>query len=322
MHSYKLLVFVIAAAYAGLAGGLLGMLQGYMPPEAFAFDTSGQLVMQTVIGGVGTLYGPLVGAAVWLGLGDFLQYGLGLGASWKLVLGLVFVLLVCLLRRGVVGAVQGLWHLSLTRTASDAAMLDAATDPPGAMPPAPAAEASGKVVLEARGLTRRYGGLLANSDIDFAVREGELRAVIGPNGAGKSTFFKLLTGEVAPSAGSISFHGRDITESNVTRVCQLGLTKSYQVNQLFTKLSVRENIIIAALSERRGRFRPDLFARLVRRFRTACTGRGDAAAGEPRRPRGRAGKRARLWREAPARDRPRAGDRALACCCSTSRSPE
>ena len=74
---YKLTAFVIAAAYAGFAGGLLGVLQGYMPPEAFTFDTSGQLVMQTVIGGAGTLFGPLVGAAVWLFLRDFLQGAVG-----------------------------------------------------------------------------------------------------------------------------------------------------------------------------------------------------------------------------------------------------
>ena len=93
VHGYKLTAFVIAAAYAGLAGGLLGVLQGFMPPDAFTFDTSGQLVMQTAIGGRGTLFGPLVGAAVWLFLQDFLQSTLKLGAAWKLVLGLVFVLL-------------------------------------------------------------------------------------------------------------------------------------------------------------------------------------------------------------------------------------
>ena len=71
-----------------------------MPPDAFMFDTSGQLVMQTAIGGTGTLFGPLLGAAVWLFLQDFLQGALDLGAAWKLVLGVVFVLLVCFLRRG------------------------------------------------------------------------------------------------------------------------------------------------------------------------------------------------------------------------------
>ena len=109
VHAYKLLAFVIAAAYAGFAGGLLGVMQGYMPPEAFAFETSGQVIMMTVIGGLGTLFGPLAGAAVWLYLQDFLQAGLGLGASWRLVLGLVFVLLVTFLRRGILGGVADLY---------------------------------------------------------------------------------------------------------------------------------------------------------------------------------------------------------------------
>ncbi|WP_244482652.1 ABC transporter ATP-binding protein, partial [Bradyrhizobium pachyrhizi] len=114
-------------------------------------------------------------------------------------------------------------------------------------------------ILQARGLTKRYGGLLANSDIDFTVNHGELRGIIGPNGAGKSTFFKMLTCEVHPTSGTILFEGRDITGMNVTDVCQLGLTKSYQVNQLFAGLTVRENLVIAALSALRGKFKLDLF---------------------------------------------------------------
>ena len=111
IHGYKLLAFVIAAVYAGLAGGLLGVLQGYMPPDAFGFDTSGQLIIQTVIGGLGTLFGPLVGAALWLYLRDFLQGTLGLGASWKLALGLIFVFLVCFLKRGIIGGGRDLYVL-------------------------------------------------------------------------------------------------------------------------------------------------------------------------------------------------------------------
>ena len=104
-------------------------------------------------------------------------------------------------------------------------------------------------ILQAKGLTKRYGGLVANSDIDFVVNHGELRGIIGPNGAGKSTFFKMLTCEVPPTAGQILFEGRDITGATVTDVCQLGLTKSYQINQLFNRLTVRENITIAALAD-------------------------------------------------------------------------
>jgi branched-chain amino acid transport system permease protein len=73
IRKYKLAVFVVAAMYAGFAGGLLGMMQGFMPPDAFMFATSGEIVMQTAIGGAGTLFGPLLGAAVWLYLSDFFQ---------------------------------------------------------------------------------------------------------------------------------------------------------------------------------------------------------------------------------------------------------
>ena len=172
---YKLTAFVIAAAYAGLAGGLLGVLQGFMPPDAFTFDTSGQLVMQTAIGGTGTLFGPLVGAAVWLYLRDFLQAVLGLGAAWKLVLGLVFVLLVCFLRRGLIGGVQDLARL-VARTAAPAAPETARSAGPSLASVGPARRRqetpfSGPV-LEARGLTKSFGGLVANRNIDFAVEAG------------------------------------------------------------------------------------------------------------------------------------------------------
>jgi branched-chain amino acid transport system permease protein len=279
IHAYKLTAFVIAAAYAGFAGGLLGVLQAFMPPDAFTFDTSGQLVMQTAIGGRGTLFGPLVGAAVWLFLQDFLQAALGLGAAWKLVLGLVFVLLVCFLRGGIVGGLVDLYRMATGRRAkppaeessSDLIKVEEKVADVEIAKPAPAASMSARVakrpehsgrILQATGLTKRYGGLVANSDIDFSVNPGELRGIIGPNGAGKSTFFKMLTCEIAPTSGRIVFEGRDITGMRVTEVCQLGLTKSYQVNQLFAKLTVRQNLIIAALAELRGKFRLDLFRKL------------------------------------------------------------
>ncbi len=277
IHGYKLTAFVIAAAYAGFAGGLLGVLQAFMPPDAFTFDTSGQLVMQTAIGGRGTLFGPLVGAAVWLFLQDFLQAALGLGAAWKLVLGVIFVLLVCFLRRGIIGGLEDLYGLVTGRRAkheepddaSAALGMTVADEQEAAL-----AEASGEPalvhhgdqtkppILQATGLTKRYGGLVANSNIDFTVNHGELRGIIGPNGAGKSTFFKMLTCEVPPTSGTIVFEGRDITGTSVTDVCQFGLTKSYQVNQLFTGLTVRENIVIAALAKLRGKFRLDMFRSL------------------------------------------------------------
>jgi branched-chain amino acid transport system permease protein len=266
---YKLAAFVIAAAYAGFAGGLLGVVQGFMPPEAFAFDTSGQLVIQTAIGGVGTLFGPLLGAAVWLYLQDFLQQTLHLGSAWMLVLGIVFVLLVCFLRRGLIGGIQDLKRRFLGARPPAAAPEEA----PAHTAPAPVVSVgtgrrhetsfSGPI-LEARGLTKSFGGLVANRKVNFSVQRGELRAIIGPNGAGKSTFFKMLTCELPPSSGQIIFEGRDITGMKVDAVCQRGLTKTYQVNQLFSRMTVRENVVVAALAERRGRFSLDLIRRMNR----------------------------------------------------------
>src|SRR5579885_3124176 len=126
IHGYKLTAFVIAAAYAGFAGGLLGIMQGFMPPDAFTFDTSGQLVMQTAIGGASTLFGPLVGATVWLYLSDFLQTTLQLGATWKLVLGVIFVLLVCFLRHGLIGGFKDLYQLVARRGGAKAGLEETA----------------------------------------------------------------------------------------------------------------------------------------------------------------------------------------------------
>jgi branched-chain amino acid transport system permease protein len=275
IHGYKLTAFVIAAAYAGFAGGLLGIMQGFMPPDAFMFDTSGQLVMQTAIGGAGTLFGPLVGAAVWLYLSDFLQTTLHLGAAWKLALGVIFVLLICFLRRGLIGGIEDLYRLlsnsrKTVEPREDASLVTdtVAGEQTGRVIAMPArhreTDRNSGPILQAKGLTKRYGGLAANSAIDFSVNHGELRGIIGPNGAGKTTFFKMLTCEVPPTSGQITFEGRDITGMTVTDVCQLGLTKSYQINQLFNRLTVRENLTIAALAELRGKFRLDLFKTLPR----------------------------------------------------------
>jgi branched-chain amino acid transport system permease protein len=239
-----------------------------MPPDAFTFETSGQLVMQTAIGGIGTLFGPLLGAAVWLFLQDFLQSALNLGAAWKLVLGTVFVLLVTFLRRGLIGGLKDLYEWLANRkkpvepTEADSLSdfsTAAATGTTKMVPHQRPGDRGSGPILQASGLSKQYGGLRANSDINFTVNHGELRGIIGPNGAGKSTFFKMLTCEIPPTSGKILFEGRDITGKSVTDVCQLGLTKSYQVNQLFTQLTVRQNLTVAVLADLRGKFRLDLF---------------------------------------------------------------
>src|SRR6185312_13166073 len=130
----------------------------FMPPDAFMFETSGQLVMQTAIGVRGTLFGPLAGVAVWLFLQDFLQSTLDLGATWKLVLGLVFVILVCFLRQGIIGGVRDLYGL-VRRKRAPAESVAAATPRASAtvMPAHDLPNGYTGPVLQATKLTKHYG---------------------------------------------------------------------------------------------------------------------------------------------------------------------
>jgi len=289
VRKYKLAAFVIAAGYGGLAGGLLGVLQSYMPPDAVAFHTSGQLVMQSIIGGAGTLFGPLVGAALWLGLQDNLQEVPAIASAWMLILGIVFVVLITAFRQGILGALKQLFVKAAPKAPVHETELSAeitrrhrvdgvpdehprqdeipdhylrANTPAQGLIIVPKGQSTDGAALACRNLTKHYGGIYANEGIDISIPEGQLRGIIGPNGAGKSTFFKMLAGEVAPTEGQVFLHGADITGLGVTAVSQLGMSKSYQINELFAKLTVSQNLAIPVLARLRGEFRPDMLRSL------------------------------------------------------------
>ena len=100
-------------------------------------------------------------------------------------------------------------------------------------------------LLEARGVTRAFGSLIAINDVTFAVEPGELRAVIGPNGAGKTTFFNLISGLFPPTNGAIFFDGQDITRLAANKRVELGIARTFQVTEIFPELTVSENLRIA-----------------------------------------------------------------------------
>lgn len=261
VNGYKLAVFVLAAAFAGGGGVLLGIFQSYMPPDAFALDTSGQLVIQTVMGGAGTLIGPAVGAAAWLSLRDALQQMPAVGSLWEFILGAVFVVLVSFMPSGIVGTIgragSRLWRPSrvfppAVSMPDNAAVREALLAPPPSAPTAAYA-------LRADDVSKSYGGIHAVNGVSLVLPDGSLHAIIGPNGAGKSTFLRLLKREEKVDSGRILLHGIDITVADVTAAYQHGLSKSYQINQLFPQLTVRENLRLGALARERGRLRLDIF---------------------------------------------------------------
>jgi len=102
-------------------------------------------------------------------------------------------------------------------------------------------------LLEVRGVTKRFGSLAALNAVDFALEEGEILAIIGPNGAGKSTLFNVIAGLEKPSAGKVLFRGRPIEGLGPDAVCRLGIAKTFQIPQLFPRLTVAENVLVAAL---------------------------------------------------------------------------
>ena len=102
------------------------------------------------------------------------------------------------------------------------------------------------VLLETRGLSKSFGGLKAVSDVNFRIERGEVRAVIGPNGAGKTTFVSLISGRIAPRAGTILFEGADVTALPAFRRVQKGIAYTFQITSIYANLSVAENVALAA----------------------------------------------------------------------------
>lgn len=101
-------------------------------------------------------------------------------------------------------------------------------------------------LLDVHGVTKRFGGLLANDDVSFTVSEGEIVSIIGPNGAGKSTLFNCVTGFYRPDAGAVRYRGRDITRLAADRICKLGIARTFQIVQVITDMTVLENVMTGA----------------------------------------------------------------------------
>jgi len=100
-------------------------------------------------------------------------------------------------------------------------------------------------VLEIKGVSKRFGSLVAVRDVSLTLAQGELRAIIGPNGAGKTTFFNLISGFFPPNAGSIHFEGRDITRLPAHQRVKLGIGRTFQITEIFPELTVFENVRIS-----------------------------------------------------------------------------
>ncbi|MBL8447878.1 MAG: branched-chain amino acid ABC transporter ATP-binding protein/permease [Zoogloeaceae bacterium] len=238
----RMVIFLIAALHACAAGWLYAHLQRFVNPTPFGLHIGIEYLFMAVIGGAGQVWGALVGAGVITVLKQWLQDILpklfGSAGNYEVI---VFgVLMVIVLQR----AREGLWPLfaSLVPVRKTHKVIDAAAAPlpKNTQPP------TGEVILEARQVTRKFGGLVANNNMSLSVKAGEILALIGPNGAGKSTMFNQLSGVDTPTSGEILFRGKAVAGHSAREIAHLGMSRTFQHVRLLPRMTVLENVAIGA----------------------------------------------------------------------------
>ncbi len=235
-YVYKLASFTFAGATAGFAGVLFATIDGYISPELFGWRQSGVAIMMVVLGGAGTLFGPILGALAYSAIEEVLKTGSWVGPianNWSLGLGLILIAAVLSFPRGIAGLFEQNKHAP-TRTPDQA----------NVKPQAESAKPGQK--LEVKNLTRRFGGLIALNDVSLEFAPNLVHGIIGPNGAGKTTFINVLSGSIEPTAGEIEIDGEKITGKPAYAIARRGLGRSYQRTNIFPPFTVRENCLIAA----------------------------------------------------------------------------
>jgi len=235
---WRSLVFVVSAVTAGLSGFFFAHQAGYVSSDAFGLDRSIALLIAVVIGGLGSAYGPLLGAIILVMLN---QLTAGLYEISYYIFGGILLVVMLFFPAGAVGAVRRLFRRSApVHPAAAHAPADAAQAAPGTAGGVPA----GEPILELQDVTKSYSGVVAVSAVSLKVMPGTVHAVIGPNGAGKSTLINVISGLYQPDSGSIRFLGRDITRLKPHRRSNLGLTRTFQNLQLIGTLTVAENVML------------------------------------------------------------------------------
>jgi ABC-type branched-subunit amino acid transport system ATPase component/ABC-type branched-subunit amino acid transport system permease subunit len=224
----KTAAFAISAVCAGLAGALFAPLSGFVTPSTFSFSQSLLFVLVVIIGGAGSLAGPLVGAAIVV----LLPEALAALAEYRLLFfGALLLGVLWLAPDGVTGLVTRLTaRRRKPRTVSDSEV-----------PLAPAQRAT----LQVEHLGIAFGGVRAANEVSLRAEPGKVTSLIGPNGAGKTTVLNMLSGFYRPDAGSIRIGDRELQGAAAWRIARAGVARTYQTTLLFSSMTVAENLTIA-----------------------------------------------------------------------------
>ena len=238
--AYKVLSFVASAVLIGVAGGVYAYFLTFIDPRGmFDILVSVQIVLAAMLGGRGTIWGPVIGAFAVVPLNEAANSIAAAEGLRLLAFGLALGAVVLFLPLGVIPTARAWWSRRQVR--------EVPRERRQAMTVAervePAPDAPGRVLLEVDGLVRRFGGVKAVDACSFAVREGSLTGLIGPNGSGKTTTFNLLTGMLRCGGGAIRFDGRRIDRLAPWERAYLGLGRTFQITRLFPGMTVLENVV-------------------------------------------------------------------------------
>ena len=246
---YKIGAFAYAGALAGLAGAVYASFLGLVIPEAVGVALSIDFLLMVVLGGSGGVSGAIIGA----GLIGFLDIAGHQFENWREV---VYGLLVIAIVIAAPGGLFGIWRNRFRPRP----LLVAAPAPAGAAQVALVKAPTGVTPLAVRGLTKRFGGLVAVNAVDFTLAYGTITSLIGPNGAGKTTLFNTICGVGRPSAGTVTIAGVDVTNRQPHVVAALGVGRTFQNARLFGDMTVLENVVAGAFRTERTSFAADLLA--------------------------------------------------------------
>jgi branched-chain amino acid transport system permease protein len=225
----KLTMFAIGALFMTLTGAVMAPRWTYIDAAiAFSPLLSFEVVIMALLGGAGSLFGPLLGAVPLVLLFEVLSANFP--SYFSILLGIVFIIIVYMLPRGVIGLFP-----STPREVPSVA----------ALPPQAAPIAAKGAPLEVQGLRKAFGGLVAVDDLSFSIGRGELTGLIGPNGSGKTTVLNLISGALSADSGAIRFKERDLVRVSAHRIARLGVARTFQLVRVLESMPVIENVMVA-----------------------------------------------------------------------------
>ena len=255
---WKLRSIALSGAIAGAVGAFYAVvLLVVTPPSVFGMLVSAQALTVSMFGGVGTVWGPLIGAAVLIPVAEILNAELGarLPGIQGVIFGVAIITVILVAPEGVFWKVRD----RLRRRRAAAPMTPgAAAELPERVVPFAAAQIrgaatdqhewrhAGKVLLSVKGLSKSFGGLKAVQNVSFDVREGMILGIIGPNGAGKTTLFNLLNGFTRPDSGEVLLDGRNMIGRKPHELCRAGVGRTFQIMRPFPRMSVRDNVRVGS----------------------------------------------------------------------------